>query len=113
LIIAIGVHISGTPICLAAARVSGIFSGAALVVRYRLQQIATLAEETEHARNVVPRALLPSIAVTTALRPRRHRGGWRPRCRSLAHRTPLARIASDVLGWRRGYARRDRPLLNV
>jgi len=70
LIIAIGVpHFGDVDLLDGSAGLTGIFSGAALVMFAFIgfEQIATLAEETEDARSVVPRALLLSIAVTTAV----------------------------------------------
>ena len=69
-IIAIGVpHLGEHDLLEAQKGAGGIFSGAALVMFAFIgfQQVATLSEETVDAPRIVPRALLLSVAITTAL----------------------------------------------
>jgi APA family basic amino acid/polyamine antiporter len=70
IIIAIGLpHVGEVGLLDAKGGAPGIFSGTALVffAYIGFEQIATLSEETRDAARVIPRAMLLSVAVTTAL----------------------------------------------
>jgi APA family basic amino acid/polyamine antiporter len=103
LVIAIGVpHFGDVDLLDTNAGVTGILSASALIMFAFIgfEQIATLAEETQHANKVVPRALLLSIGVTTAL----YVLVAVAAVSVLGAQTlgaadaPLAEVASDVLG---------------
>lgn len=69
-VIAVGVpHLGDNDLLDAPRGISGVFSGAALVMFAFIgfEQVATLSEETRDARNVVPKALLLSIAITAVV----------------------------------------------
>ena len=104
-IIAIGIpHFGDVDLLSTKAGAGGIFGGAALVMFAFIgfEQIATLAEETEDAPRVIPKALLLSVIVTgtlyllvalTAVSVL----GWEALSDADA---PLAAVASEVLGGR-------------
>ncbi|MEX0800145.1 MAG: APC family permease [Dehalococcoidia bacterium] len=102
-VIAIGVpHLGDADLAEAPAGASGVFSGAALVMFAFIgfEQVATLAEETRDASRIVPRALLLSIAIASALYLATGVAavsvlGWEALSASDA---PLAAVAEEVLG---------------
>jgi APA family basic amino acid/polyamine antiporter len=70
IVIVIGVpHVGDADLLSAKAGATGIFSGTALVffAYIGFEQIATLSEETRDAARVIPKAILLSVGVTTAL----------------------------------------------
>jgi APA family basic amino acid/polyamine antiporter len=96
-IIAIGVpHLGDVKLLAAQHGATGIFSGAALVMFAFIgfEQIATLAEETNDAPRIVPRAMLLSITITSLIY------------------VLVAVAAVSVLGWQ-ALAGSDAPLADV
>jgi APA family basic amino acid/polyamine antiporter len=104
-IVAIGVpHLGDADLLSTKAGAGGLFGAAALVMFAFIgfEQIATLAEETEDAPRVIPRALLLSVAVTGTLYVLVALAavsvvGWEALANSDA---PLADVASEVIGGR-------------
>lgn len=102
-IIAIGIpHFGDVDLLETKTGASGVFGGAALVMFafVGFEQVATLAEETEDAPRVIPRALLLSILITGTLYLLVALAaisvvGWEALSESDA---PLATVASEVFG---------------
>ena len=102
-IIVIGVpHVGDVNLIDAKGGAIGVFSGAALVAFafVGFEQIATLAEETEEAPRIIPKALILAIAITTSLYLLVAIAsvsvlGWEALSDSDA---PLADVAAEVLG---------------
>ena len=105
IVIVIGIpHFGNVDLLDAKAGAPGVFSGAALVVFAYIgfEQIATLSEETRDAVVVIPRAILLSVAITTALYLLVALAavsvlGWEALARADA---PLAAVAADEMGAR-------------
>ncbi len=105
IVIVIGIpHLGNVDLLQTKAGATGVFSGAALVVFAYIgfEQIATLSEETRDAAFVIPKAILLSIVITTALYLLVAVSaisvlGWETLSRSDA---PLAAVAADELGAR-------------
>ncbi len=106
-IIVIGVpHVGDANLIETKAGAGGLFSAAALIMFAYIgfEQIATLAEETIDAQSVIPKAIMASIAATTALYVAVAIAaisvlGWQALAASNA---PLADVAHVVLGSRAG-----------
>lgn len=102
-VIVLGVpHLGDVDLLEAKAGAAGIFGGASLVMFafVGFEQVATLAEETEDAPRVIPKALLLSIVITGTLYllvafAAVSVVGWEALSGSEA---PLAAVASDALG---------------